>query len=165
MLKMKKNHILSLVPVLLAAVICLSGCSGIKKLQELEITSARITGITPNGLSSIDLAVNLGLDNPGARISLSEISCDVKHFGKVLGNVAVDPFTIKAKTRETYDMKANVKLGEGITLLEAAKLLRNMSTDDVKVDLHAKVKLKGGISKKLTYNDIPLKKLIETAKR
>ncbi len=162
---MGKNHISSLVLAILTAVICLSGCSGIKKLQDLKVTSASITRIAPNGLNGINLEAKLEIDNPGTQISLSEISCDVKHFGKVLGKVAVDPFTINQKTHDLYNLRADVRLGDGVSLLEAGRLLRSMSPDNVTLDLKAKVKLKGGVSKKLTYNDIPLKKLIETARQ
>ncbi len=162
---MKKNRIISLVLTVLTAVICLSACSGVKKLEEIRITSADIGKITPNGLKGIKLDLHVGVDNPGAQVSLSEISCDIKHFGKVLGKVAVDPFTLHPRTEDKYDLKADVSLGEGLTLFDAGRLLDKKALDEVTVDVKANVKLKSGISKKLVVNEIPLKKLIETAKR
>ncbi len=154
-----------MVLAVMTAAVLLSSCGGIKKLEDIKITSANIANISPNGLKAIKMDIQIGIDNPGMQVTLSEISCDIKHFGKVLGNVAVDPFTLSAKTEETYNLRADVRLGDGLTLFDAGKLLDKNASDEITVDLNAKVKLKGGISKKLNFNDIPLKKLIETAKR
>ncbi len=148
-----------------AAVFCLSSCSGIKKLEDLTITSAKIGKISPNGLRGADLGFIIEVDNPGTQISLSEISCDVKRFGKVLGKVALDPVILQAKTKETYNIGARVKLGEDATILDLGRLLDRTAAENLTVDVRARVKLKGGIRKNLVYNDIPLKKLIETATR
>ncbi len=149
----------------LVAVICLSACGGIKKLEDLKITSADITDIAPDGLKGVKLGLRVGVDNPGAQVSLSNIFCEVKHSGKVLGMVAVDPFTLNAKKEEVYYLKADLKLGENLTLFDAGKLLDKAAADMITVDVRTDVKLKGGISKNLVFNDIPLKKLIETVKK
>ncbi len=162
---MKKNRFISLILAVVTALVCLSSCSGIKKLENLKVTSANIGRISPNGLKAIKLDLKVGVDNPGVQVSLSEISCDLKHFGKVLGKVAVDPFTLHARTEEIYDLKADVSLGDGMTLFDAGRLLEKDAVDDLTVDVHAKVKLKSGVYRSLDYNDIPLKKLIETEKR
>ncbi len=162
---MKKNSIISFALTVLTVVICLSACSGVKKLEELRITSADIVNITPNGLKGIRLDLHVGVDNPGTQVSLSEISCDIKHSGKILGKVAVDPFTLQARAEDTYELKADLRLGEGLTLFDAGRLLDKKAMDEVTADIQANVKLKSGVSKKLAFNDIPLKKLIETAKR
>ncbi len=162
---MKNKRITSLIPVMLAAILCLSSCSGIKKLEDMRITSANVASMSPDGLKGIRLDLQVGVDNPGVQVTLSEISCDVKHFGKVLGKVAVDPFTLQAKTEEVYNLQADVRLGDDLTLFDAGKLLNKTAADEVTVDVHARVKLKGGASKELQFNDIPLKKLIETAKK
>ncbi len=162
---MKIRRIIPLALALITAVVCLSSCGGIKRLEDLRITSASIAGMSPDGLKGIRLDLLVGIDNPGTQVSLSEISCDVKHFGKVLGMVAVDPFTLHSKTEETYSLKADVRLGDGLTLFDAGKLLNKDALDEVTVDIRAKVSLRGGAHKRLNFNDIPLKKLIETAKR
>ncbi len=149
----------------LVAVVCLSSCSGIKKLEELRITSAKIDKIVPNGLRGAELGLLLGIDNPGTQITLSEISCDVKRFGKVLGKVALDPVTIKAKTEEVHDLDMDVTLGDGTTILDLGGLLNKGALEELTVDVRTKVKIKGGVSKNLVYNDLPLKELIETATR
>ncbi len=161
---MKKNRIISLVMAVTLAVMSLSSCSEIKKLKAIDITSTHITSLTPKGLTSIDLGCQVGINNPSIQISLSEITCDLKHSGKVLGNVAIDPFTLKARTEDVYDLKANIKLGKDMSLMEAMSLFKSNIMDELTVDLHAKVKLKKGMSKGVTLRDVPLKKLIEIAK-
>ncbi len=148
----------------LAAVFCLSSCGGIRKLEDLKVTSASITSISPSGLKSASINLEVGVDNPGTQVTLSEISCNLERFGKVLGMVAVDPFTIEAKTEKTYSLKADVTLGQGMNLLDMAQFLDKNAINEMTADIKARVQLKGGASKNLVFNDIPLKKLIETAK-
>lgn len=145
-------------------VICLSGCSGIKKLEDLKVTSANINNLTPEGMRGIRMDVALGVDNPGVQVSLSDISCSFKHSGKVLGIVAVDPFTLHARTEEIYNLKANVSLSENTSLFDISKLMNKAVLEEAVVDFSANVKLKSGVSRKLVYNDIPVKKLLEAAK-
>ncbi len=162
---MKKNHIISLALTLIMTVLCLSSCGGIKKLEDMRVTSANVVSIIPNGLRGVSLNLQAGIDNPGTQVSLSEISCDIKHSGKILGKVAVDPFTLHAKTAGTYDLKADLRLGDGMTLMDLGKLLDKSTLDNATVDFSAKVQLRNGAARDLKFNDIPLKKLIETAKR
>ncbi len=146
-------------------VMSLSSCGEIRKIKEIDITSAQITSIIPNGLASLNLGCKVGIDNPGIQLSLSEITCDVKHFGKVLGKVAIDPFTLEARTEQTYSLHASAQLGKDLSLMEALNLLGNSNLiSELTADLHARVKLKGGLSKRVTLNDIPLKKLIDFVK-
>ncbi len=162
---MKNLRLISLVFIVSAAAICLSGCNGIKKLQDIRITSASIGGIVPDGLKSLALECKVGVDNPGTQVALSNISCEVKHFGKVIGKVAIAPFTIEAKTEQDYNLTADVKLGENVTVFDLGRLFNKAEIDNFTVDIQAKAKVKGLAPKQLTYKDIPLKRLIETAQR
>ncbi len=162
---MKNLRLISLIFIVATAAICLSGCNGIKKLQDIRITSASIGGIVPDGLKSVALECRVGVDNPGTKVDLSNIYCEVKHFGKVIGKVAIAPFTLEAKTEQGYNLKADVKLGESVTIFDLGQMLNKVAAEDFTVDIQANVKIKGLAPKKLTYKDIPLKKLIETAQR
>ncbi len=148
----------------LTAVLCLSSCGGIKKLEDLKITSANISGITASKLRGAGLVLEIGVDNPGTQVTLSDISCNLERFGKVLGMVTVDPFTIEAKTEKIYTIKADIALGQGMSLMDMRLFLDENALNEMTADIKARVQLKGGASKNLVFNDIPLKKLIETAK-
>ena len=145
-------------------VICFSGCNGINKLEEMRVISVNVDNLTPDGMRGIKLDLSVGIDNPGVQVSLSEISCSFQHSGKVLGKVAVDPFTIHARTEEVYSMKANVSLSENTSLFDIGRLMNKAVLEEAVVDFSANVRLKSGVSRKLVYNDIPVKKLLEAAK-
>lgn len=155
---------MTLILTIVTMVICLSGCNGIKKLEDIRVTSANVSNLTPDGMRGIKLDLAVGVDNPGVQVSLSEISCSFKHSGKVLGKVAVDPFTIHACTEEVYSIKANVSLSENTSLFDIGRLMDKAVLEEALVDFSAIVRLKSGLSRKLVYNDVPVKKLLETAK-
>jgi len=152
-----------LIPVLLT-LFMLVGCADIKKLKDLEIDSVAVENLKPRGLKGATLTLLVEIDNPGAQVSLSEISAVVEHSGKVLGNVAVDPFTLQGKTADTYRLDAELTLAEGTSILDLGKLLDKKALDKMTVDVSADVRIKKGKTRSVKVNDLPLKKLIEAVK-
>ena len=148
----------------LAAMFALTGCSDIMRLKNLEIDSVAVENIRTRGLRGVTLTLLVEVDNPGAQVSLSEISGTVEHSGKVLGMVAVDPFTIQGKTADAYRLNADLTLADGTNVLALGKLLDKKALDDVTVDLSADVRIKKGKVRTMKINDVPLKKLIDVVK-
>jgi hypothetical protein len=104
------------------------------------------------------------VDNPGAQISLSEISGEIEHSGKVLGKVAVDPFTLQGKTADTYRLDVELSLAEGVNVLDLGVLLDKESLEKMTVDVSADVRIRKGKTRTMKVNDLPVKKLIEAVK-
>lgn len=140
------------------------GCADIKKLKDLEIDSVRVEELKPRGLRGATVTLLVEIDNPGATVSLSEISAVVEHSGKVLGDVAVDPFTLQGKTADTYRLDAELTFAEGTSILDLGKLLDKKAMDKMTVDVSADVRIKKGKTRTVKVNDLPLKKLIDAVK-
>lgn len=140
------------------------GCADIKKLEDLRADSVKVEKVSPNGLRGLSLTLLVEVDNPGAEVSLSEISGQLEHSGKVLGNVAVDPFTIQGKKTDTYRLEADLSLGEDATVFDLGRLLDKKVLDEALVDFSAKVKVRRGPARNIKVNDLPLKKLIDAVK-
>lgn len=160
---MVNMNIRMLIPAVLAMFL-LSGCADIKKLEDLEVNSIRLENVTPHGLRSLGVTLVVEIDNPGAEVSLSEISGQLEHSGKVLGKVAVDPFTLQGKKTDVYHLQADLSLGEGATVLDLGRLLEKKVMDEALVDVSAKVRIRKGPARKMGINDMPLKKLIDAVK-
>ena len=154
-----KLFVLALVSVLLV-----TGCADIKRLKNLEVESVAVENFRPRGLRGATVTLLVEVDNPGALFSLSEIYADVEHSGKVLGKVAVDPFTIQGKTLDTYRLNAELSLAEGVSVLDLGKLLEKKSLEKMTVDVSADVRIKKGKVRTMKINDLPLKKLIDAVK-
>lgn len=147
-----------------AALLVLAGCADIKRLKNLEVESVSLESFKPRGLRGATLTLLVEVDNPGTQVSLSEISADVEHSGKVLGKVAVDPFTLQGKTNDTYRLEAELSLAEGVSVLDLGRLLDKSALDKMTVDVSADVRIRKGRIRTMKINDLPLKKLIESVK-
>ena len=156
-------NIRMLIPAVLAMFL-LSGCADIKKLEDLEVNSIRLENVTPHGLRSLGVTLVVEIDNPGAEVSLSEISGQLEHSGKVLGKVAVDPFTLQGKTADTYRLDVELSLAEGVNVLDLGVLLDKESLEKMTVDVSADVRIRKGKTRTMKINDLPVKKLIEAVK-
>ena len=143
--------------LLCAAVLCLTGCGDIR---DLEVTSVQIESITPNGLRGVNVGLAVGIDNPAFQVGLSEIEGSLKLSGKVLGRMTMDPFVLRARSAEIYHLDASLSIEQGVTLMEILSLADMETLNKCMVDVSVKATLKGGISKRLQFNDIPLTDLL-----
>jgi hypothetical protein len=130
----------------------------------MEVESVVLENFSPRGLRSATLTVLVKVDNPGAQVSVSEIFAEVEHSGKVLGKVAVDPFTLQGKTADTYRLDVELSLAEGVNVLDLGVLLDKESLEKMTVDVSADVRIRKGKTRTMKINDLPVKKLIEAVK-
>ena len=143
-------------------VLILGSCA---KVKQVGVTSFELDSITPKGLRALTVKMSVGVHNPANEITLSEISGEAVVSGKVIGNVAMAPVVMTARKDSTYKVKADVTLAEGVSVLEVLALAKNKSAiENGTANIYAKAKLKGGPSKKIKMEDVPLKKLKELLK-
>lgn len=145
--------------VVLMATVML-GLTGCNKLKQIRVTSFDIEAVSPQGLRSLNVFVAVGVDNPAFQIGLSEIEGTLKYSGKIIGKLAMDPFTLQAKSAEIYHLKALVSLAEGAGLRDLAVLMDQEALNECLVDIQVRPELKSGLAKTITLKDIPLKKLL-----
>lgn len=150
--------------LILSALLVLSGCADIKRLKDIEVNSLNVENIKPRGLRGATFTLLVEVDNPGAQLSLSEISADVEHSGKVLGKVAVDPFILQGKAVDTYRLDAEVSLADGANVFDLGKFLDKDALEKMTVDVSADVRIGKGKTRTMKFDDIPLKKLIDAVK-
>ena len=148
----------------LASMLLMAGCADIKRLEDLTVDSVVVENIKTRGLRGVTLTLLVDVDNPGAQVSLSEIFGTVEHSGKVLGKVAVDPFTLQGRTADSYRLNADLTLAEGASILDLGKLLDKNALEKMTVDVSADVRIKKGKIRTMKINDLPLKKLIDAVK-
>jgi hypothetical protein len=143
--------------LLSAVVLCLTGCGDIR---DIEVTSVQVESIAPNGLRGVHVGLAVGVDNPAFQVKLSQIEGSLKLSGKVLGRMAMDPFVLHARSAEIYHLKTSVNIEKGVTLTELLALTDQETLNKCMVDVSVRATLKGGVSKVLKFNDIPLTDLL-----
>lgn len=149
-----------IVLVLAVMLVALTGCN---KFNQIKLNEASLEKLTPHGLRGVDIDMMIEVDNPAMQLKISDVEVFVKHSGKVLGKVTVDPFIMKARSVEQYELKARMVLDEKVTIYDVLMLLNNDFIAKCAVDMTAKGTLRGGLSKTIKKNDVPLKKLMEYA--
>lgn len=143
---------------MLAFMLCMTSCKGVK---DIKVTSVELESFSTKGLKSMDIFVKVGVDNPAKQVKISEIDGSLKHSGKVIGKLAVDPFILGAKTSDLYTLKANVSLAQGAGLKELMVLATPGGLEGCTVDLSAKATYGKGAVMPLKMKDIPLKELLD----
>ena len=144
--------------VLCVLVLCLSGCN---KVKQIKVTSVALESVGLRGLKGLDVGVAVGIDNPAFSVDLSEIEGALKHSGKVLGRVSLDPFTLHGRSAEIYHLRALVSLEKGVGLQELIPYMKIEMLEQCTLDVSVRVTYKKSVSKVLNFKDIPVKKLLE----
>ena len=83
------------------------------------------------------------------------------HSGKVIGKLAMDSFSLGAKTSDVYTLKANVALAKGAGLKELMLLASPDALNVCTVDVSAKAAYGKGKPMPVKLKDIPLKELLD----
>jgi len=138
--------------------LALAGCG---KVKDITVTSLQLESIAPQGLKGIDVYMAVGIDNPAFQIGLEDIHGSLKHSGKVLGRVTMDPMVLQRKSAEIYHVKAFLSLGEEARLRDLLMFTNIEKLYECTVDMSATPRLKSGLGAPITLKDIPLKKLLE----
>ena len=148
-----------LIIILSVFVFSFSGC---KNVKNVEITSVKVEAIAPQGLMGINVFLAVGVDNPAFQVGFEDIKGALKHSGKVLGRLAMDPFTVQGRSAEIYHLKALLTIGEDATLRDLLKLTDMTMLNECMIDISLKARLKNGVAAPIEIKDIPLKKLLNS---
>ncbi|MBO5418499.1 MAG: LEA type 2 family protein [Bacteroidales bacterium] len=158
---MMMKTIKRLVLLTFAVVLCLSSCS---KYKQIEIESAKMESVRMSGMRGVSADVVIVISNPAGKVKLSNLSADVFQSGKIIGKVAVDPFSIKARSTEEYTLEAELVLDKGISAFEILGMIKNVSKDSITFDITADVKV-GGFTRHLKFDGIPMSHIMKSIRK
>ena len=155
-----RNRLYKLLIIILSAfVLTFTGC---KNVRNVEITSVKVEAIAPQGLTGMNVFLAVGVDNPAFQVGFEDVKGVLKHSGKVLGRLSMDPFTVQGKSAEIYHLKALLTLGEDATLKDLLKLMDTAVLNECMIDVSLKARLKNSVAAPIEIKDIPLKKLLNS---
>ena len=96
--------------------------TGCKKIKDVRVTSVQVEAIAPQGLTSLNIFLAVGIDNPAMQVGLEDIEGHLKHSGKVLGILTMDPFVVQARSAEIYHLRATARLSREATIRDLMML-------------------------------------------
>lgn len=142
-----------------AAVLMLTGCA---RYTDIRPTSFKLESVSLHGLRSVDLEMSVGVHNPAGQLSFSDINAEVEHSGKVIGRLTLAPFVLMPKSDTVYRLQGRADLANELSVIQAlAYVKRPELLNEAKLDVTARVRLKSGVSKRVTYKDVPVEKLLK----
>ena len=145
----------------LFAFICVVLCmfSGCSKYRQIEVTGVKVEGVSIVGLRAVNLTLAVGIDNPAGKLDVREAYGYLKHFGKVIGKVTLNPFIVNAQTNRNHTVTARVELSKDVGFKQLMSLLNVDTLYECDVDIHVKGFV-AGIPLKKDFKDMPLKELL-----
>lgn len=145
--------------VLLIASLFLAGCG---KISDIHLTNYKIASVSPVGLRGLDVALDLGIDNPSLQFTVSDITAELFRDGKSIGTYASpDQVLVKSKTVAEYRVTGRIMLSDGVSLMQVLGYLSKFNVEEYSISYGANVKLKSGLHARVQKNKVPLKELLE----
>ena len=148
-----------LLPLLIAGLV-LGGCG---KISEIHLTNYKVASVSPVGLRALDVAVDLGIDNPSLQFTVSDVVVELFRLDSSMGTFKMaDPILVKPKTVANYSLKGRLALSDGVSLVQAMGYAARFKQEEYSLSYEARVTLKGGGHITLRKNKIPLAELFES---
>ncbi|MBR4810020.1 MAG: hypothetical protein IK031_07050 [Bacteroidales bacterium] len=144
---------------LFAAVLLGSCC---KSFQDIKVTSCDLVELSPRGLSSIDAALDIGIDNPTVQVTLTQMEATVKMDGEPCLHFTADDVTLEPRTQKVYNIVVHGSIDGSFNPFQLLTLFSQPSyLDPMTADVRFRGVLKSGLGKDFEYTDIPLKDLLD----
>lgn len=134
--------------------------TGCRKYMDVRIVSVKVESVNMKGLRAGEAVLSVRVDNPAGKMTLEELDGVVKHSGKVLGNIALDPVTLKPRQTDDYSMNVRFELDKGVGVMYMLTFTDIRKLKECTIDLSARGKA-AGVKVKREYKDIPVKNLLE----
>ena len=156
---MKTSRKISVLLVLTLMLSLLSGCSGIRKMKDVKITSVGVKYFVPTSMKSGEGILTLGIDTPAMDFTISDVEGVVRRGERPLGYLTAGELNLKARSSETYELPCTATLAEGVSVVEILTLASTKDLEGLAADINLRVTLQNGMGKTLSFNDLDLKNL------
>lgn len=134
--------------------------TGCRKYMDVRIVSVKVESVNMKGLRAGEAVLSVRVDNPAGKMTIEELDGVVKHSGKVLGNIALDPVTLKPRQVDDYSVNVRFELDKSVGVMYMLTFTDIRKLKECTVDLSARGKA-AGVKLKREYKDIPVKNLLE----
>lgn len=139
------------------AAVLLAACS---KGDDVRVLRYKLDKIAPTGFRSASVSINLEVSNKGSEISVSDATGTLFADDIAIGTFKIDPVIIKGRQTCWMRVDCALKIDNGVSILEAVKIVRNNSISSFKVSYEATAK-RGLLSKTLKEEKVPLSSFVE----
>ncbi len=145
--------------IIAVAALCLSSCAN--SFKDIKVTSCELLSLSPKGLSALDAAIAIGVDNPTVQVTLTNMYALVKMDGEPCLHVTADDVTLSPRSEEIYNIDIHGNIDGSFNPFQLLTLLQGSGLEMVTVDVWFRGVLKSGFGKDFEYKDIPIKDLLD----
>lgn len=143
--------------IAMAALMLAASSCGISKVNQIRLTSMQIQSINPKSLRSVDVDVNVGVDNPAMFLTIDGLNGKLVRKGEEIGTIDVEPVSLEAKSVQMCPVKASINLNKNVSLMKALGYASSFDIHDYTVDIDTVIKLlKKSKGLKFKFRDKPL---------
>jgi hypothetical protein len=146
--------------LLLAALFAvLPGCSGVRKIKDIQVKSVGVKYLTPTSTRSVDAVLLLEIDKPAMGFILSDVDGTVKLGPREMGTFTAGELPLQGRSVQIYELPCTATISESVSLLEVLALISKGSLEGFTADVRLHAQLRNGMGKTLEFKDLDIEKL------
>ena len=157
-MKIFNRNIFIVLAILIASAV-FSGCSGLRKVKDIKVTSCGLESYSLKGLRSVDAVLAVGIDNPTFAFKVMDVSGTVKYLGEDFATYTADTISVDKKCSKVYDLPCTATLSDGVSLMKLVQIVKKGNLLGFTSDVTATVKLKSGAGKTFRFKNIDLNEM------
>ena len=135
----------------------LTGCG---KIREVRVGDYNVDSVSLDG-RRVEAVISVTVDNPAKQIRISDVKGTIYLEDREMAVFEAEPVILEGKSEGKYPLECGFALADGLSIMKFMALAASSDMDAVTADLEARVKVKGGIKKKIRFRNVPLKELIK----
>lgn len=137
----------------------LPGCSGVRKIKDIQVKSVGVKYITPTSQRSAEGVLLLEIDNPAMDFTLSDVDGTLKLENREMARFTAGELPLQGRSVQVYELPCTATLSESVSLLEVLTLISRRSLEGFTADVRLHAQLKNGMGKTLEFKDLDIEKM------
>ena len=118
--------------------------------------SCSLESVSPSGLKSVDARLDLDVYNPAREIHITDIAGTVYYNDEEFGHFTASPVTVPGRATSDVPVELDAALDGSMGLIQLISLASRFDPDEFTVDVSLKIRIKGGVKKKIDLKGLPV---------
>ncbi len=94
--------------------------------SQLRLLKSNVESVQMEGLSTLNLLLNLEIDNPDAKLTVKDIRGKIYYKDELLADaIALEPLSIMPHSRQEYTLKLQLKLNKSMSIFNIIRSISN----------------------------------------
>ena len=125
-------------------------------MKDIRVVSCRPESVSMHGLRGMQAVLSVEVYNPARTIFKSDKEGALYAEDQLLGHFTSENVTLEGRVCASVPVSVDFTLDKSVSIIGLLSMARGLDPDDITMDISLKAKIKGGVSKKVRLEKVPV---------